>query len=977
MLKRLIEVALPLKEVSEQSAREKSIRHGHISTLHIWWARRPLAACRAVVFASLIPDPDDPDCPDEFRKLVMDELGSTEFRPKRNGQTLEDTPRNRCLEFIKELVKWENSNNPHYIEPARKLIKAAHKILHPDSDGEVPKVLDPFAGGGAIPLEALRLGCEAHAIELNPVAHLIELCTLVYPQKFGQPNSRPTPDYIKTLEAAHQNKIGNDLFNNSKNSSSKITKIDGISLNRLPLITEKEYQKNPLAADVKFWGHWVLEKARDEIGEFYPPDPDGSIPIAYLWARTVKCPNPACSATIPLVRQLWLCKKKTRKVAMKMTPNPKTKQCDFEIIEGNEIDFDPDIGTMQRGQAECPFCYTVVVGDALREESKAGRMNQHMTAMVRISSKQSGKQYRTTTKADLLIFKKAIQRLEQNKQKYGANIIPNEPMTPDRPSPNSRGLSGVVRYGIDSFGALFNARQALALSTLVRLTQKAMSKIEILHVPDYAKAVGSYLALLCNRISDYCNSLSRWDNTQQRNVSIYGRQALPMVWDYAEINPLEPSVGALVPMLNAQLRLFSGAVAGILNPARVVRGSATSTPLKSCTINAVITDPPYYDAVPYADLSDFFYVWLKRTLGNLYADEFRTPLTPKGQELIAYYGSGERRINKTPEWYEDGMREAFTEIHRTLENQGISCVMFAHKTTTAWEAVIGGLLNSGLLVTSSWPLHTEQTNRMVARNAAALASSVTLICRKRSIEARDGYWEDVKLELEPVVNERLDYFWDEGIGGADFFISAIGPALSVFGKYKKVVRLSGEEVTVTEFLDEVRQIVVDYVLDKIIEGGRTGSIDAETQFYLMWRWSYGDTKVPADEAFKVAQALGLPTKQMWDTTGVLEKSGESVQALPVAKRMHIRSLGDPSADGSPANIIDVLHRCCAFRDDDDQTGLVEFLGRSGRSRDESLWATAQAISEILPQGDKEKQLLQGLLNQRDRVESQLRLDFRE
>src|SRR5215831_12584471 len=265
MLKRLIEVALPLKEISEHSAREKSIRHGHISTLHIWWARRPLAACRAVVFASLIPDPDVPECPEEFRKLVMDVLGKSQFKPTNgDGSAVEDTPRNRCLEFIKHLVRWENSNNPDYIDPARKLITAAHKLLHPDTDGDTPRVLDPFAGGGSIPLEALRLGCEAHAIDLNPVAHLIELCTLIYPQKYGQPDSRPVPDYIKQLIAhngTNRNAKGEaDLFDEGKTAIFT----DNESIPEVE-ITEAEYRKNPLAADVKYWGHWILEKARKQI----------------------------------------------------------------------------------------------------------------------------------------------------------------------------------------------------------------------------------------------------------------------------------------------------------------------------------------------------------------------------------------------------------------------------------------------------------------------------------------------------------------------------------------------------------------------------------------------------------------------------------------------------------------------------------------------------------------------------------------
>ena len=318
MLKRLIEVALPLKEVSEQSAREKSIRHGHISTLHIWWARRPLAACRAAVFASLIPDPDDPECPEDFRKLVLDVLGKSQFKPTNgDGSLVEDTPRNRCLEFIKYLVRWENSNNPDYIELARKLIAAAHKLLHPDAEGGAPRVLDPFAGGGAIPLEALRLGCEAHAIDLNPVAHLIELCTLVYPQKYGQPNSRPVPDYIKRLivhnRAKKEAMDEQGLFDQDET----VTAGDGETVPDVE-ITESEYQKNPLAADVKYWGHWMLEQARRDIGRFYPPDADGSLPIAYLWARTVKSPNPQTPFDTPLLRHTWLMQKSQSKTAFKI-----------------------------------------------------------------------------------------------------------------------------------------------------------------------------------------------------------------------------------------------------------------------------------------------------------------------------------------------------------------------------------------------------------------------------------------------------------------------------------------------------------------------------------------------------------------------------------------------------------------------------------------------------------------------------------
>ena len=387
MLKRLIEVALPLKEVSEQSAREKSIRHGHISNLHLWWARRPLAACRAAVFASLIPDPDDSECPKVFRTLVMEVLSKNEFKPKNDdGSTVEDTPRSRCLEFIKNLVQWENSNNPDYIEPAHKLIAAAHKLQNSNSEGDGPKVLDPFAGGGAIPLEALRLGCESHALDLNPVAHLIELCTLVYPQKYGQPDSRPVPDYIKQLiaqnKAKKKAKKGKGLFEDGEPGA--IGSDDKTAPN--VEITEPEYRKNPLAADVKYWGHWVASVAQEQLADLYPSPIAGVSPVAYLWARTVPCPNPSCGATIPLYRQLWLCKKKNRTVALRRTLNKRTMACEFAVVEG-KLDFDPDVGTTQRGQASCPFCQTVASSQYLQNEGKAGRIGQQMMAVVSAKDK--------------------------------------------------------------------------------------------------------------------------------------------------------------------------------------------------------------------------------------------------------------------------------------------------------------------------------------------------------------------------------------------------------------------------------------------------------------------------------------------------------------------------------------------------------------------------------------------------------------
>jgi putative DNA methylase len=971
MLKRLIEVALPLKEISEQSAREKSIRHGHISTLHIWWARRPLAACRAVVFASLIPDPDGQECPESFRTLVMQQLGRSEFKPKgeSNGKPAEDTPRNRCSEFIKQLVKWENSNKREYIEPARTLIAAAHKLLHPGAEGDAPKVLDPFAGGGAIPLEALRLGCEAHAIDLNPVAHLIELCTLVYPQKYGQPDSRPVPEYIKRLiarnKAEKKAKGETGLFDGQEDGEADT----GDNLIPNAEVTEAEYRKNPLAADVKYWGHWVLEKARREIGQFYPADEDGSVPVAYLWARTVTCPNPACGATIPLVRQLWLCKKAKRKVALRLVPDSEAKRCHFEIVEGKQIDFDPNQGTMQKGRAACPFCQMIVDGKALRTESKAKRMGQQMMAVVTTKPKQKGKNYRPTSESDEATYQQAVRRLEHEKKVRGKDIVPTEPI----PFYDPRRVSPPL-YGLNHFVDLFNQRQLLALATCAKTAENVRLHITAtFNDVEYATAVSSFVAMLVDWLADKESTLARWHNSGEKISGTFGRQALGMVWDYAEVNPLCTVTGGFLAALDWSARVIQNN-AQVSLYAHAAQGSATSLPVAENALDAVVTDPPYYDAVPYSVLSDFFYVWLKRTVGKSYPTLFRTPLTPKGTEVIEQRAHKLLKDRKDKAFYERLMGDSFAEMKRVIFPSSICCVMFAHKATSAWETLIAGLLRAGLIVTSSWPLHTEMKTRMVAQGTAALASSVTLVCRKRPKDAGDGLWDDVRHELQQVAKERLDFFWSHSIRGADFFISAIGPALSVFGKYERVSKLSGEEVTVGQFLDEVRSLVTNYALTKILKTTHTANIDPESRFYVVWKWSYGAAKVPADESFKLAQALGMNTEMMWDRTGVLEKSGENVQAVPIAKRMKIKNLGEPDSNRAPSSLIDVLHRMCVFREKGDTEGMTEFLIRSGQAQNSALWLVAQAVSEILPDGDKEKQLMQGLLNQKEQLaEAQGRL----
>ena len=963
MLKRLIEVALPLKEVSDEAAKDNRVRSGHIRTLHIWWARRPLVACRAVVFASLIPDPDDPSCPKSFQAYVMEVLKHKRYRPtgEEGDEKLKDTPRNRCLEFIKHLVKWENSNCSDIIDAARELISEAHKILHQDRNSYAPKTLDPFAGGGAIPLEALRLGCDSHATDLNPVAHLIELATLTYPQKFGQPNGRPVPSYISQLENRPSSnksaKGGVTLFNEDRQLAKDAITDAFPDVN----ITTSDYLANPLAADIQFWGHWVLKRAKESLVSVYATSHKKESPLAFIWTRTALCPNPSCGATFPCLRQLWLCNKPRRKIALRMLLDQKRKQYRFEVAYDREIDFDPDQGTMQRGQASCPFCSTLATSDYLQAQGCAGRLGQQLLAVVCSDGRKAGKTYRPAENADIKRFSDASVLLEQKVLSF-PHIIPDEPL---------KAWSGVFNaplFGMSKWGDLFNDRQKLVLATLSDAIQLLRGEINQYHDPEYSRAVITNIAFAFDKCADFATTLCRWGNDDEGVTGTFGRQALPMVWDYAEANLLQDRTGgfewAIGFVLDA-VKAISEATKACAVP---VQASATQLPFEDAVFNAVVTDPPYYDAVPYSDLSDFFYVWLKRNVGDMY-DQFRSPLTPKSQEVVSHLGTNYPGKRKTATDYENGMRQAFAEMNRVIADTGIVVVMFAHKTTSAWETLIGGLVQSGLSVTASWPIHTEGRGRLRAHDSAALAGSISMVCRKRNPSSGIGLWDDVRKELKKVAKERLDFFWSQGIRGADFFISAIGPALSVFGKYEQVTRLDGEPVTVSQFLDEVRSLVTNYALTKILKTTHTGTIDPESRFYVVWKWSYIDAKVPADESFKLAQALGMDTELMWDRSGVLEKSGENVQAVPVAKRMKVKELGELNTDGSPASLIDVLHRMCVFREKNDSDGMSEFLARSGQANNPSLWLIAQAVSEILPDGEKEKQLMQGLLNQKEQLES--------
>jgi adenine-specific DNA methylase len=766
--------------------------------------------------------------------------------------------------------------------------------------------LDCFAGGGSIPLEALRLGCETYALEYNPVAVLILKCILEYPQRYGK----------------------------------------------------------ALLSEVKKWGEWVLEEARKELARFYPSDEDGSVPVGYIWARTVPCQNPSCGAEIPLMRQTWLAKKDRKRVALRMVPNPKEKRVDFEIVgqNGERIDFDPEEGTVLRANVRCPLCGARMDDEATRRLFREGKAGQRMVAVVLHHPNRPGKTYRLATEQDLEAYRAAEQALEKKRRKlweeWGMDPVPDEPLPLERPSPNARGLSAITRYEIRFWGSLFNSRQKLALITFAEKVRQAHAQMLSQGAdPDFAKAVATYLALGVNMLAGFCNTLARWENTSEAIKQLFSRQALPMLWDYAELNPFSGSTGSWAAGWEYYLDVLGHLtrIPPVEDLPQVKQGSATELPYPDNFFDAVLTDPPYYDNVPYADLSDFFYVWLKRTVGDLYPELFATPLTPKAQEIIWHQRHG-GSYEKGKIFFEEMLKQSFREIRRVLKPDGIAVVVFAHKTTAAWETIIEALLAAGLYLTASWPIHTEMEARLNAQETASLASSIYMVCRKRTTE-EIGDFGEVQEEIRRKLAEKLPEFWRMGIQGADFFMSAIGPAVEAFGKYAKVVKLSGEAVSVQELLDFARRVTAEFAVRQILENGHLGAVDPETQFYLLWRWSYGQKNLEFDEARKLAQARGVDL-ELLSRKGLVRIQRGITRLLPPEERQRWPE--------RPQTMIDALQLAAVLWMRGQEKELDELLGNT-YGHLEAFWQVAQAIAETLPEEEKERRLLHGLLGHRKAV----------
>lgn len=787
--KRLAEVDFPIAVVSKHSASDKYIRHKP-TTLHTWWAQRPLAACRAVLLGLLLPDPCNPLCPKDFKERARELLPRVQGIV---GPTDEDLGR-ALLKYIGDFSAWEMSANPIYLEVGRGLVKAAY----PEG---TPLVVDPFAGGGSIPLEALRLGCEAFASDLNPVACLI----------------------LKVL----------------------LKDIPG--------------HGPALAADLRRVGAEIKEAGEKELAEFYPADPDGARPIAYLWARTIRCEAPNCGAEIHLVRSFWLCKKDSRRRALRykvIHPKPGTPRVDFEIFEpASEREVPP--GTVSRAKATCLCCNTVASPERVRAQLAAQRGGAdvlfddrgrrvggaRLLAVITLKPGEQGRCYRLPAERDYEAVWGAMTQLAKTageRLPNGLSPVPDEPLPPI-------GTLGfrVQRYGMLQWGDLFSARQKLTLSTISRIVHRSKA-LEGKHV------LRELLAFVMNKFARHCNGNARWNNIVESVEPAFGAQTLPITWTFPESIPWGPWAENYDGSLDAVVKCLFQGFGGVVCTAQVQLEDAVKSPLPDATSDVWFTDPPYYDAVPYADLSDFFFVWLRRMLRGhpLLRDPFdpNNPLTPKAAEIVQDETKEVDGRPKDRAFFEETMAQAFSEGRRVLKDEGIGCVVFAHKTTEGWEALLTGVISGGWVITGSWPIATERAGRLRARESAALAASIHLVCRPRPDDARVGDWAEVLQELPRRVGDWMERLQGEGIRGADLVFACIGPALEVFSRYKRVESAEGREVSLSEYLEKVWEVVGRTALEQVLgtvearaRNSAAGALEEDARLTALFLWTLQST----------------------------------------------------------------------------------------------------------------------------------------
>lgn len=862
MPRKLIEVALPLDAINQQSAREKSIRKGHPSTLHLWWSRKPTATARAVLFSQLVDDPSE-----RYEEFLEAARAAGEADPESAAERAVEAERRRLFTLITRMVNWDNIGDEHLMREVKEEIRRS-------TGEEPPAVLDPFAGGGSIPLEAQRLGLEAHASDLNPVAVLINKALIEIPPRFAgrAPVFPGADDGTRSWPGAHG-----------------------------------------LAEDVRRYGEWMREEAWRRIGHLYPraqlPDGSEATVIAWIWARTVTCPNPACGIETPLASKWWLGKKKGKEAYI--VPTVVGDHVEYSI--GHDPKRAPTAGTISghRG-ALCVACGSVISMDEIRTQGKKGKIGSAMTAVVCEGKRK--REYKAPTSED----HRGVQVAQANQVSMG--VIADNPRYMSPPL-----------YGMDSFDKIFTARQLVALTTFSDLVGEARERVlqdalaggmsEGEHLgaggagaAAYADAVATYLGLVVSRITDYSSSINSWASSPQMEIvqHVFGRQALPMAWDYAESNPFAESSGSL----NIMIRAVSEAVSRVpaRSTAHVLQTDAASHDCRGAVIS---TDPPYYDNIGYSDLSDFFYVWLRHSLKDVHPSLFSTMLVPKAEELVAnqYRHGGKDGAKK---FFEDGFRTVFANARRSANPDYPMTVYYAFKqtetttegrTSTGWSTILEGMIRSGWAITATWPMRSERRGRMTSIGANALASSIVLVLRPRLEDAPMTDRRSLMRELRRTLPEAVETLRSGGIAPVDLAQAAIGPGMSVFSRYSRVISPDGTDMSVSEALTQINA-----VLDEVL-GEQEGDLDPDTRWCLTWFDAHGFTEGPYGEAETLASARNASIDAL-KRSGVLTSGGGRVGLIAPAD---LPDDYDPRTDDRISHWEVVLHLARAL----DRRGIDE------------------------------------------------------
>lgn len=800
--KKLIEVALPLEKINAAAAYEKMPGIGsHPRGLHLWWARRPFVAARAVIWSSLVDDPSSH--PEKF--------------PTEEDQNKE---RQRLFKILEDLVVWENSNNED-------ILNAAKAEILKSTNNNPPALLDPFAGGGAIPLEAQRLGLEAHAHDLNPVAVTINKAMIEIPPRFAG-KAPVNPDaQVSAMRSGWSRAQG-------------------------------------LAEDVRYYGEWMKQEAYKRIGHLYPkvkvPHEQGggeATVIAWIWARTVKCPNPACGCEMPLASSFVLSKKKGKEAWVK--PIPDGDKVHFEVQNGKCPKEYESYKTGRGAAFKCPCCGEVTTDEYVKSEGKAGRLGTQLMAIV--GDGKHGRIYLSPNEEHILAAR--VEKPENGP----TGALPENPRWFSPPA-----------FGMDHYDDLFTPRQLTALTTFSELVSEAQAKAEADavaagmkndHLPlrnggdgakAYGEAVGVYLAFAVDRETDFCNSVCRWSVSNEKPMNLFARQAIPMVWDYPEVNVFSNAVGSF-----ATIKDYISKCIGTLPAENYVAEGIQADAQTDCGLRNIMisTDPPYYDNIGYADLADFFYVWMRQSLKDTYPELFSTMLVPKAEELIATPYRHDGSVEKAKHFFEDGMLSACKQMYQYAREDVPVTIYYAYKqsdtddrgtASSGWETMLGAIVNAGFAITGTWPMRTEQTYRSIGMGTNALASSIVLVCRKRPEDAPQTTRRNLIAALRRELRPALQKLQSSNIAPVDLAQSAIGPGMGVFSRYRRVLEADGTVMSVRSALQVINEEVDLYFNEKV------GSLDAASRFCvdLYTQCAYNNIKYGEAEILANAKSTSIP-----------------------------------------------------------------------------------------------------------------------